>query len=118
MKSALNPRASQNNSSAGPLPGAETDLGDVLTVVELRHPHLVVMQPRPGRVGFEPDLAGGERLSQLCRRKYGTRPMPLRFGLRILLDVLSGLAALHGAKKNGRPLAFAHGELSPTNIVV
>jgi serine/threonine protein kinase len=100
------------------LPGAEIDLGALLTVVELRHPHLVVMRPLPGQLGFEPEMAGGERLSQLCRVKYASRPIPLRFGLRILLDTLSGLAALHGAKKNGRPLGLSHGQVAPSNIVV
>src|SRR5438046_10533856 len=113
MKSALNPRPPEESDTARFAPGAGTDLD---TIVELRHPHLAVMRRIPG--GFEADLGGGELLSQLCLRKYGSRPMPLRFGLRILLDALSGLAALHGAKKNGRPLGFSHGELSPSKIVV
>lgn len=119
MRLALNPRASGKTGTPGrPAPGAEIDLGAVLTVVELRHPHLVVMRPLVGGVGFEPEMAGGELLSELCRVKYASRPIPLRFGLRILLDTLSGLAALHGAKKSGRPLGFAHGELAPCNIVI
>ena len=119
MRLALNPRASgKTGTLGGPAPGAEIDLGAVLTVVELRHPHLVVMHPLVGEVGFEPEMAGGESLSELCRVKYASRPIPLRFGLRILLDTMSGLAALHGAKKSGRPLGFAHGEVAPSNIVI
>jgi len=42
----------------------------------------------------------------------------LRVQVRLLLDALSGLAALHQAKLNGKPLSFVHGEFAPHNILV
>jgi serine/threonine-protein kinase len=63
-------------------------------------------------LGFEVEFHGGVRLSELSRKRFGSGPVPLGFGLRILLDTLSGLAALHGS------LAFAHGEVAPRNIIV
>src|SRR5258708_7214484 len=80
---------------------------------QLRHPHLVEMSSAGGEAPkFDPLLQGGLRLSELCRKRFGSGPVPLGYGLRILLDTLSGLAALHGS------LAFSHGEVAPRNIIV
>src|SRR5579859_4401857 len=72
------------------------------------------MRPVAGsKVAFQPDLDGGVRLSELGKRRFGAERVPLPFGLRILLDALSGVAALHGS-----PMRFAHGEIAPCNVVV
>jgi serine/threonine-protein kinase len=45
-------------------------------------------------------------------------PLSLRIALRILLDAMSGLSALHRARGAGKPLGFVHGEVTPESIVV
>src|SRR5439155_25545339 len=80
----------------------------------LEHAHLAVMRRIGGAEdAFEPDLAGGARLSDICRKRFGSGPVPLACGLRILLDALSGAAAPHGGS-----LGFADGALAPCNIVI
>ena len=93
--------------------------GRKLTLVQaaarLKHPHLVEMRQLFGgaELKFEPELAGGMRLSEICRKRFASGPVPLSFGLRILLDTMSGLAALHG-----KSFGYSHGEVAPCNIVV
>jgi eukaryotic-like serine/threonine-protein kinase len=87
-------------------------------LADLRHPHLIVMRLRADGNGFEPELAGGMSLAELNRSEAGWFPLPLRVGLRILLDALSGLSALHHATQDGNPLDFVHGEVTPSNIYV
>jgi serine/threonine-protein kinase len=50
------------------------------------------------------------------RRERGR--LPTHVAVRILLDALSGLAALHHVKVGGRPAGFVHGEVTPSNIIV
>jgi serine/threonine-protein kinase len=57
-------------------------------------------------------------LAELSRSEAGWFPLPLRVGLRILLDALSGVAAVHQATQNGTPIDFVHGEVAPSNIIV
>jgi len=82
-------------------------------IAELRHPHLVVMRAMEDE-GFEPELGGGRRLSEL----QAEGALPLSVALRILLDAMTGLAKLHRVSAAGRTLDFVHGEVMPTNIVV
>lgn len=57
----------------------------------------------------------GESLAAL--RKAGR--VPLAIELRILVDVLTGLAALHAAKDAKlKPLGFVHAEMAPANVIV
>ncbi|HEY3593100.1 MAG TPA: hypothetical protein VGL13_04480, partial [Polyangiaceae bacterium] len=88
----------------------------VRVIAELKDPHLLPMQLREDGTGYEPAPFAGRTLSEL--RTSAAGPPTLTFGLRILLDVLRGLAALHGAKQNGSPLNFVHGEVIPSHIVV
>jgi hypothetical protein len=114
MKSVLDPRRTPMADLKGRSTASARTLATARAVAALKHPHLVEMRPSSAdHVEFEPDLQGGARLSDICRARFGSRPVPLAFGLRILLDALSGLAALHG-----QALGFSHGELSPCNIVV
>src|SRR5882762_11488535 len=121
MRSALEARASKGadpimRPSADPIirPSSNAPrLAKVRAAAHLRHPHLVEMFAKAGEgPGFEAEFHGGVRLSELSRKRFGSGPVPLGYGLRILLDTLSGLAALHGT------LQFAHGEVAPRNIVV
>jgi hypothetical protein len=91
-------------------------LATIVTIAELRHPHLVVMNIADDGSGFEPELSGGRLLSELQRAEGGS--LTLSISLRILVDAMSGLAALHHARADGSPLDFVHGEFTPANIVV
>jgi hypothetical protein len=100
-------------------PPASADHRTALQVIaDLRHPHLLVTRRKIDGVGFETELGGGMSLAELSRSEAGWFPLPLRVGLRILLDALSGLAAIHQATQNGKPLEFVHGEVAPSNIFV
>jgi serine/threonine-protein kinase len=87
-------------------------------IADLRHPHLIVMRRTVEGAGFEPELGGGMSLAELSRSEAGWFPLPLRVGLRILLDALNGLAAVHQATQNGKPLDFVHGEVAPSHIFI
>jgi len=87
-------------------------------IADLRHPHLIFMRRSAEGSGFEPELAGGMSLGELSRSDAGWFPLPLRVSLRILLDAMSGLAAVHQATQNGKTVDFVHGEVAPSNIYV
>src|SRR5258708_9664533 len=72
------------------------------------------MKSVPDERGVEPDVASGCSLAELIQKGE----VPLRISLRILLDVLSGIAAIHHAKRDGKPIGFVHGEVAPANIIV
>jgi len=87
-------------------------------ISELRHPHLVAMRRASAGAGFEPAAPDGLSLAQLDEDSNGVGVLTLPTRLRVLLDALSGLAALHHAKLHGRPIGFVHGEVAPHNITV
>ena len=59
------------------------------------------------------DFVDGEKLQHL----WTPRGVPLEVALRLLVDALSGAAALHNLRDaNQEPLKLAHGELSPATI--
>ncbi len=61
------------------------------------------------------DFIDGEKLIET----WLSAGMPLEVSLRILLDVLSGLGAIHGLRDaKQEPMDLAHGELSTATIVV
>jgi eukaryotic-like serine/threonine-protein kinase len=88
-------------------------------VARLRHPNLARMLPVPGGAGFVPVLRQGRRLSELTFDR-SFRPFELEQVVRFLLDVLSGLSALHevAADANAPGRVFVHGEVSPQHIYV
>jgi serine/threonine-protein kinase len=104
--------------TSGPVATGSDDrrLATIVAIAELRHPHLVVMNIADDGSGFEPDLSGGRVLTELQRAEGGS--LPLSISLRILVDAMSGLAALHHARADGSPLDFIHGEFTPANIIV
>lgn len=60
------------------------------------------------------ELVDGEKLAALWRPDG----LPLEIALRVLVDVLSGVATLHNLRDaRQQPLKLAHGELSPATIV-
>jgi serine/threonine-protein kinase len=63
------------------------------------------------------DLIDGEMLAQICAHASGR--IPLELTLRILVDVLAGLTALHEATDStGRLLKLVHGQLAREEIFV
>ncbi len=64
------------------------------------------------------ELVDGEKLAALWRPDDSTSRLPLEIALRVLVDVLSGVATLHNLRDaRQQPLKLAHGELSPATIV-
>ena len=90
-------------------------------LAQLRHPKLVPVRDVvvEGRVvAVESDFVGGEWFADLLQSS-GSKATPLGAMLRVLLDVLEGLSALHGLGGPSRqPLHFMHGELAPPNILI
>jgi serine/threonine-protein kinase len=73
------------------------------------------MLPLPGGAGLSPLLNQGRRLSDFSQGGPCQR-LELDQMVRLLLDVLSGLAALHADVEDG--VAFVHGEVSPQTVFV
>jgi len=85
-------------------------------VARLRHPNLVRMLPLPGGAGFSPVLGNARRLADFTLPAGTFKRFDLEQVVRLLLDVLSGLAALHEVETDGR--TFVHGQVSPQNIYI
>jgi len=88
-------------------------------LVGLEHPKVVPVREvleRDGEVLVVCDFVDGEWLSALL--SLDPRP-PVEVLLRILLDVLEGVAALHDKQDDkGHSLRMVHGSLSPDTILV
>ena len=81
---------------------ASANLTRVRDIV-LRDPDVVVYS----------ELLDGEKLAELWRS--GT--LPLEIGLRVIIDVLSGVGALHNLRDTKQqPMNLAHGEVSPATV--
>ncbi len=114
MKSALGPLSNRKGDHKLQKKAGDRKLATARAMARFTHPYLVEMRALSSEeIEFEPELRAGMRLSEICKARFASGPAPLAFGLRILLDALSGLAALHAAA-----LGFAHGELAPCNVVV
>lgn len=85
-------------------------------VARLRHPNLVRMLPLPGGAGLSPVLGNARRLADFTLPAGTFKRFDLEQVVRLLLDVLSGLAALHEVETDGR--AFVHGQVSPQHIYI
>jgi hypothetical protein len=85
-------------------------------VARLRHPNLVRMLPLPGGAGLAPVLNDARRLADFTLPAGTFKRFDLEQVVRLLLDVLSGLSALHEVETDGEP--FVHGEVSPQHIYV
>ncbi|HKY39442.1 MAG TPA: hypothetical protein VJN18_26065 [Polyangiaceae bacterium] len=89
--------------------------GRNLRIAQIRHPNLVRMLPLPGGAGLTPVRNQGRPLSDFNPAGIFKR-FEIEQVVRILLDVLSGLGALHADVEDGVP--FVHGEVSPQHIYV
>ena len=87
----------------------------------LRHPKLLPLRNvvvDGDLMAVESDFVDGEWLSDLLEAGWRGAPMPLGALLRVLVDVLEGLSALHGASEPSQPLRLVHGEVAPANVLV
>jgi hypothetical protein len=85
-------------------------------VARLRHPNLVRLLPLPGGAGLSPVLGNARRLADFTLPAGTFKRFDLEQVVRLLLDVLSGLAALHEVVTDGQ--AFVHGQVSPQHIYI
>src|SRR5262245_52252136 len=83
-------------------------------LTRLRHPNVArvpeIVEDRGG-LTIASDLIEGVRYVDL-------EAPPLEVKLRVALDVLNGLSALHGHDERGVPLGLFHGDVSPANVIV
>src|SRR5689334_18608965 len=101
----------------------EAFLAEARAASRVRHPNFI---PPIEAFSHEGDLyaatefALGARLDELWRAAAAQRyEIPLPISLRIVLDVLGGLSALHASGANlaaSRPIV--HGDVAPTNVFV
>jgi serine/threonine protein kinase len=101
----------------------EAFLAEARAAGRVRHPNFI---PPIDTLAHEGDLYSatefslGARLDELWRAAATERvEIPLPISLRIALDVLSGLSALHASGANlaaSRPIV--HGDIAPTNIFI
>ncbi len=93
-------------------------------VAMLEHPNVVRVRDvtvRAEEVRVVHEFVDGERLSELWRVDAGPDAIPpLSVALRALIDVLTGLSALHNIRDAQRqqPLRIAHGELTAANVLI
>jgi len=85
-------------------------------VARLRHPNLVRMLPLPGGAGLSPVLGNARRLADFTLPAGTFKRFDLEQVVRLLLDVLSGLAVVHEVVTDGQ--AFVHGQVSPQHIYI
>jgi serine/threonine-protein kinase len=85
-------------------------------VARLRHPNLVRMLPLPGGAGLSPVLGHARRLADFTLPAGTFKRFDLEQVVRLMIDVLSGLSALHEVVSDGEP--FVHGAVSPQNIYI
>jgi serine/threonine-protein kinase len=74
------------------------------------------MLPLPGGAGLQPILGDAHKLSDFTLPAGTFKRFDLEQVVRLLLDVLAGLTALHEVVTDGD--AFVHGEVCPQNVYV
>jgi len=93
-------------------------------VAHLEHPNVARVREvavRPDEIVVVHEMTDGERLSELWRDDGIAESVPpLTIALSILVDVLTGLSALHNMSdvQRGQPMRLAHGELTAANVLV
>jgi serine/threonine-protein kinase len=85
-------------------------------IARLRNPNLVRMLPLPGGAGLVPVVTDARSLAEFTFPSGTFRRFDLEQVVRLLLDVLAGLSALHEVVVDGE--RFVHGEVSPKNIYI
>jgi serine/threonine protein kinase len=83
-------------------------------------PRTLALHAGPDDVLVTSEFVEGVTLAELLTAGAGAaRTVPLDASLRILLDVLAGLQALHDmTDPRGAPLGLAHGNVTPAEIIV
>jgi hypothetical protein len=101
---------------------AEADLAEWVRTAELVakavHPNLSRVREvvrRADDVLVSSEFIDGVTWAQLA---VCPRSPPLEMALRVFMDVLSGLGAIHNLRGSGQPLKLIHGALAPDCIVV
>jgi serine/threonine-protein kinase len=99
-------------------PGGEDLARDARRIATLASPNLarvrdvVVRGPDLVVIG---EFVEGEKLQEVWRPDK----LPLEIALRVIVDVLAGVGALHNLRDaKQQPMKLAHGELSPATIVL
>lgn len=91
---------------------------DLKALLNLRHTNvgrLKEVTEREREVTVVSPYVEGETLAAL--RDHSA--IPLGVHLRILVDVLAGITAIHGVKDSKlKPLGIVHGEIAPANVVI
>ena len=85
-------------------------------IARLRHPNLVRMLPLPGGAGLVPVTNDARQLSDFILASAPFKRFELEQVVRLMLDVLSGLSALHEAMVDEEH--FVHGNICPQQIYV
>lgn len=85
-------------------------------IARAHHPNLARMLPLPGGAGLSPVSNGASRLAEFSASGVAFRGLELGRLVWVLLDVLSGLRALHEVEFEGAP--FVHGAVSPQYILL
>jgi eukaryotic-like serine/threonine-protein kinase len=85
-------------------------------IARLRKPNLVRMLALPGGAGLVPVATDARRLSDFTFPSGTFRRFDLEQVVRLLLDVLAGLSALHEVVIDGE--RFVHGEVCPKHIYI
>jgi serine/threonine protein kinase len=105
--------------SAVPPPARAELLRRARALVTLEHPKVVRVREayeHDGDVVVVSDFVDGEWLASFLTMQ--PRP-PLGVMIRLVLDLLEGLGALHDLRdERGHPLRFVHGAISPESILV
>ena len=99
-------------------------LKEARLAARVRHPNVAAtldVVATKGDVLLVLDYVHGEALSTLCRTQAKERKehVPLPIAVAITLDILQGLATIHGATdEKGRSLGLVHRDISPPNVLV
>ena len=85
-------------------------------VARLHHPNLARMLPLPGGAGLTPVTNGARRLADFSTPEGGFDGLELEQIIWVVLDVLSGLRALHELTIDGS--GFVHASVSPQYVLL
>ncbi len=101
---------------------SEAFVRDARRLASVRHPKLVPIRDvvvADGCVTIVGDLVAGEWLADLFEAGWRAGAIPIAAQLRVLMDVLEGLSALHCARGPARePLELLHGAVAASNVLV
>jgi serine/threonine-protein kinase len=99
-------------------------LDEARVAARLHHPNVIpileIGTSRPGSHYIVMEYVEGGTLGRLLVHAADTQePLPIRVGLRVVVDMLAGLQAAHDlADDDGRSLGIVHRDVSPQNVMV